>query len=282
MRLAYSLKFPARPLLGAGRLASRSLMRRFSVKCPFEAKLELFQKVKLRELEQEYCLFLQDIKQYYHKGNIYDLYDITFIRQILRHSQRKYPLYQMSSIVYYRKLRRFKPYDTDSQYYVDARNYMNDFYTQRSDEISDTLADLCLEYDLAAKVIFERIAKEDAEIHSMLHDNKFFIELLDPKPPSSTANSILVTAMNALKDDFVLLEIDDDTRRGDDVWIVYMANLIKAYDVAFQKSGLDEEDIRGLARAYGKYGYLETLENNIMLKVKERYAPLAVVEDVAE
>ena len=257
-----------------------AIHRRFGDKCPFETKIAVFQSTRVKDLEQEYSIFLQDIRQYFQRGSTYDLYNLTFIKQILSYSMKRYSLYQISSIVYFRKVRRYKKYATDTEYYFDVKQYMNDFYYQRSEEINDTLKDLCLVYDVAAEVIFESLGKEDKEIFLMLHDNKYFVELLPPQQlPYKEAQEKLTTAFNVMKDQEMLLEINDDERRGDDIWIIYTANLLKSYDRAFDATGLEEEDIREFSKLFGKLEYMESVENSMMEKVKAKYIPLAILEE---
>lgn len=262
------------------KMIDRSMVRRFAIdKCMFDAKVDNFNKTKCKMLADRYSMFLQDLRQYYHRGNCYDLYNVTFIKQILKQSMNRYPEYQISSIVYFRKVRRFKPRSTDNEFYKDVRSYLDDFYHQRNEEISDTLKDLCLQYDLAAKTIFESLGKEDMEIYKMLHSNNYYLSLLDENKQLEDPYAKLSTAISMLRDYDAFLEVDDEVRRGDDIWVIFVSNLLNLKDAIYEATGMDEEDIIHYAEHRGQAAYIDQLEDVLLEKVKQRYSTLAVIED---
>ena len=245
--------------------------------CAYEDKLQHFKRTMLLDLDYEYDLFLQDMRQFFLRDGI-DLYNLTFLKNFLKNSMKRDADVQVSSIIFFRKKRRHLTFLSEDQYFWEINKHVEEFYDQRYHQISKTFSDLCLHYDKAAKVIFESLAKEDQELYQLLHDNQYFVKLIgssllmnskEYEDKVSKAFSILKSHQEQL------IEVDDDIReRGAELeWILYMANLIRAYDRIYEATGLEEEDVRLLAHKQFKQDYLEKIELDLLQKVKAKYIP---------
>ena len=243
--------------------------------CAYEQKLQLFKRNMLSDLDYEYDLFLQDMRQFFLRDGI-DLYNLTFLKNFLRNSMKRDADIQVSSIIFFRKERRHLSFVTEEEYFEEIQKHVNEFYDQRYHQISKTFADLCLHYDKAAKVIFDNLAKEDHELYQLLHDNQYFVKLIGSKllDRAKDYESHISRAIAILKEQQNnLIEFDDDIReRAHDLeWILYMANLIRAYDRIYEELGLEEEDVRLLAHKQFKLDYFEKTELDLLQKVKAKY-----------
>jgi hypothetical protein len=175
-----------------------------------------------------------------------------------------YPEYQISSIVYFRKIRRFKPRTTDNEFYKDVRGYLDHFYCQRNEKISEALKDLCLQYDLAAKTIFESLGQEDMEISKMLNSNNLFLHQLEENKDFKDPYVGLSKAISMLRDYDDFLQVDDDVRRGDDIWVIFVSNLLNLKDAIYREAGMDEEDIIHYAEHRSQAAYIYQLQDVLL------------------
>lgn len=65
-----------------------------SVECPYEKRINAFLKQVKPELNQDYFNFMQEMRLYFVRGSSgYNLYDMTFLKHILRSSTKKYSEY---------------------------------------------------------------------------------------------------------------------------------------------------------------------------------------------
>lgn len=128
--------------------------------------------------------------------------------------------------------------DNHEEFFHEVNGYMNDFYNQRGIEISSTLEDLCLVYDVAAKAIFDSIVKQDIEAYKLLYDNQHFIKMLPysdaVKYGTPETEAKLKKAFEIMKgwDDFLQLPPEILQQHEID-WVVYNANLLRMYDEVF-------------------------------------------------
>ena len=222
--------------------------------CRYEMTLNKFKKERQHLIENEYLLFLQEMRQYFFRG-AYDLYNANFMKTILTNSMKRNPEYQLSSIVYFRKKRRHLTYDSNTDFYLDVKDYMDDFYTMRNEEIQETFKDLCLEYDNAARVILRCIEEGDFELFTLLHDNRPYTLMLPSvtrghgrdssleKGPLADLKYIVKISMNELKE-HQLLSIDSVHFEEAHHWTVFQANILTIYDKIYKQTGQEEEDLK--------------------------------------
>jgi hypothetical protein len=243
--------------------------------CAYEEKLQDFKKSMLSDLDYEYDLFLQEMRQFFLRDGI-DLYNLTFLKNFLKNSMKRDADVQVGSVIFFRKKRRHLTFPNEDHYFQEINKHVEEFYDQRYHQISKTFSDLCLHYDRAAKVIFDNLAKEDNELYQLLHDNQYFVKLIGCKllDRSKDYDQHISRAIAILKDQQEnLIEFDDEIReRATEVeWVLYMANLIRAYDRIYHEVGLEEEDVRLLAHKQFKHDYLEKTELALLQKVKAKY-----------
>lgn len=205
-------------------------------------------------IENEYLLFLQEMRQYFFRG-AYDLYNANFMKTILTSSMKRNPEYQLFSIVYFRKRRRHITFDTATDFFLDVKEYMDDFYTLRNEEILETFKDLCLEYDNAARVILRCVEEGDFELYRLLHDNRPYTLLLPTLPrgqgrdsslgkgPLAELKDMVKICMNELRE-HQLLSIDSLYCEEAHHWTVFQANILTIYDKIYKQTGLEEEDLK--------------------------------------
>lgn len=243
--------------------------------CRYEMILDKFKKEQQPAIQSEYLLFLQEMRQYFFRG-AYDLYNTGFLKFMLRNSLKRDPEYQLYSIVYFRKKRRHTDYETVEEYYREVKDFMEDFYTLRNDEIRDTFKDLSLEYELAAKVIFESLGDDDFEMQGLVHDSRPYSYML-PQISRSVGydSSIDRQSLADMKDvirismtelrSHTMLEIDHDHFIEANHWTIFQANILTVYDKIYKQTGLEEEDLK---RDQSTKEMLESEEKKIWNSIK--------------
>lgn len=243
--------------------------------CKYEARLDNFKAITQPRLHSEYSLFLQEMRQYFHR-DAYNLYDLTFLKHILKNSTKRDTEYQISSIVYFRKKRRYTDFNNDDEFFNDVKSYMNDFYEQRNGEIASTFKDLCLDYEIAAQAIFDQLSKNDQELHSLLNDNTLYTKLIPSiyNQLCDETNQKVSKALELMgKEEHILILSKPNP---EEAWIHYVANHVRMFDEIFKHTGLEEEDLHMLTSIMGKTDIVQMMEKKLCDKTLGKYTSVVL------
>ena len=254
--------------------------------CAYEQKLQLFKRNMLSDLDYEYDLFLQQMNQFFFE-DLFDVYSLPCIKQILKNSTKKMPEPLISSYLFFRKKRRmlFDPSEVRDlpqsewmSYYLEVQTYLSVFYIERADQIGATFEDLCLVYDQAGQVIWQAMQGQDKdEMTRLLHDNKSYVEYLavtstpEPKTIDKAFSILDESSKNLDTEGLKKISSGLSSEKGDILWTLYMANLIRAYDTIYTVTSLEEEDIRTHCLRSNKHEILQDAELRLYESIKEFY-----------
>ena len=272
----------ARPFGHQNHHSSSSSFNNGSKECKYEKQIETFREGLKKYIHEDYSLFLQEMRQYFHR-DAYNLYDIKFIKNILRNSMKRSPENQISSIVYSRKKRRLlDKLHLDEEYFGQIKEYMDEFYDQRNGEISGAFDDLCLKYELAANVIFDYLSRNDSEIYKLLHDNTYYSNMLHSRIGENDITPELLKQANKSIDSLLeyedLLELPPHiiAKSGELEHVFFVSNLLRAYDRIHKATALEEEDLRLLAHYVERTDDIERAHAMILNKTKGKYLALVL------